>query len=404
MVKEKKRIWIVNQYAGSPAHGMEFRHYYLAKEFIKNGHEVWIISGSYSHLFKNCPQIKSRFTIETIDEINYCWVKIPEYKKSISIGRIYNMLVFIYRLLFISEKLPNPGTIIISSPSLFPVIIGRVWSKKYKAKLIFEVRDLWPLTLKYLGNLSSLHPLMMFMQLFENYAYKYSDYVVSVLSGSKNYMIEKGLREDKFFCIPNGIDLEELKNIKPLAEKIRTQIPSDKFIVGYAGAIGKANALEYLIDSAFIVKNNSQIHFVLVGNGDAKQKLIEKANGLSNITFIETIDKREVQSMLSFFDINYIGWHKEKLYAFGISANKLYDYMFSGKPILHSVETNDDIVKKAKCGISVEPENPHAISTAILKFTNMSIEERKDMGQNGKQYVLQYHTYEILAKQYIELF
>ena len=97
-----KTIWIVNQYAGSPIHGMEFRHYYLAKEFVKAGHNVFIISGSYSHLFKQQPEIKGNFTFENIQGINYCWVKIPSYEKSTSIGRFMNMLKFMVQL----KKIP----------------------------------------------------------------------------------------------------------------------------------------------------------------------------------------------------------------------------------------------------------------------------------------------------------
>ena len=179
----QKTIWIINQYAGSSVHGMEYRHYYLAKEFIAKGHKVVIISGSYSHLHKLEPTTNGTFTSEEIEGITYCWVKVPKYDRSISLGRFKNMMAFAWNLRKLPlDDFPKPDAIIVSSPSLFPIVTARKWATIFKAKLLFEIRDIWPLTLQELGNLSNFHPLILFMRWFERYGYKKSDFVVSLFN------------------------------------------------------------------------------------------------------------------------------------------------------------------------------------------------------------------------------
>ncbi|HRV05220.1 MAG TPA: glycosyltransferase WbuB, partial [Candidatus Ratteibacteria bacterium] len=97
------------------------------------------------------------------------------------------------------------------------------------------------------------------------------------------------------------------------------------------------------------------------------------------------------------FDVCYIGWRDKNLYRYGVSANKLFDYMYSGKPILHSFNGKGDIVQITNCGITVKAENPEAIADGIMKLYNMSKEERKKLGENGKNYVVKYFNYEFLA-------
>lgn len=384
---------------------MEYRHYYLAKKFIEKHCNVYIISGSYSHLYKNLPEIKGDFTFENIEGINYIWVKVPEYKTSTGIKRVFNMLVFMFQLFkFNTKNIEKPDSIIISSPSPFPILNGYLWAKKFKAKLIFEVRDLWPLSLIELNNMSKYHPLIIFMQWFENFAYKKSDIVVSLLPNAKKYMLEHELKEKKFKYIPNGINLEEMNNIEPLAPSVAAQIPKDKFIVGYTGTLGKANAMKYFVEAAQILSNRQDIHFLIVGDGGEKAQLLEKAKGLKNITFIGTINKIQIQSMIKFFDLCFIGWNKRKLYEYGVSANKIFDYMYSGKPVLNSIDTSNDPIETADCGVIVEPENTESIVQGILSLFNMQQQKREQIGQNGHKYVIENHSYEKLAEKYMDLF
>ena len=403
---KNKNIWIINQYTGSPHHGMNYRSYYLANELVKKGNSVTIFAGSYSHLFLNYPKTKGLFTKETIDDINYIWVKTPKYENSKSIKRVFNMLAFMINLSFFNIfKMKKPDIIIISSLSLFPVLNAYIWSKLLKVEFIFEVRDLWPLTLIDVGNKSAYHPLVIFLGWFEKLGYKKAKNVVSLLPTSKEYMVSKGLKEENFRYIPNGVNLQEVENYHDIPIEIKDNIPSNKFIVGYVGTIGISNALEYLLEAATKLKEYSHIHFVLVGKGGEKKRLQEYCDKhlLTNVTFIDPIPKIEVQGMLKEFDICFLGWKNEKLYKYGISANKIFDYMYSGKTILHSYSGNVDLIQMAKCGISVDAESSEQIKEAIISLSIKSQEELDKMGANGKAYVIQEHSYKNIATLYANI-
>jgi glycosyltransferase involved in cell wall biosynthesis len=213
------------------------------------------------------------------------------------------------------------------------------------------------------------------------------------------------MKENKFISIPNGIFLDEVENYDTIPEEIKTLVPTDKFIIGYAGTIGIANALNYLFEAARLLKQDNHIHFVIVGRGGElkyfQQYCID--NNLSNVTFIPAIPKKQIQSILKLFDVCYLGWHNKDIYKYGISANKLFDYMYSSTPILHSISTKNDIVKEANCGISVKAEDSLAIKEAILYLYTLDKDSLDKMGQNAKAYVMKYHNYKTLSKQYMEI-
>ena len=247
----KKNIWIINQYCGSIIHGMNFRSWYFAKELKKKGHSPHIISASFSHLFFKFPATNGRFTFENVEDIPFTWVKVAKYSGSQSIGRVLVMVQFMINLIFLpKKKLQKPDVIIVSSLSPLPILSAYFWSKKYKAKLLFEVRDIWPLSLIEIGGFSKLNPLVLFFGWFEKFAYKRADKVISVLPNAKPHMESRGMNKDKFIHIPNGFNMEEMKKSKDLDESIANLIPKNKFIVGYTGSLGASNAMEYLIKAS----------------------------------------------------------------------------------------------------------------------------------------------------------
>lgn len=400
-----KNILIINQYAGSPNYGMGFRTYYLAKQFLNHEYDVTVISSSYSHLFFKLPDVKKMFTEDIINGVKFWWVKTPSYVNSKSLGRAWNMFVFFIKLFFFpTKKISSPDIIIISSLSIFPIINAYILSKRFKAMLIFEVRDLWPKTLIELSEKKPNLLLLKVISWFERFAYKKSDYVVSLLVNSKSYMVGKGLVEKKLRYIPNGIDIQSIN--KTLDKNIIKQFPKEKFIFGYVGTIGIANSLENLIECAIKLKKNKNIHFVFVGHGSYTKYLKNKVsnNKLKNVTFIDSVEKAQIHSLISYFDVCYLGWHDKPMYKFGISPNKVFDYMYAGKPILHSYSGTGDIVKLANAGITCEASNVEKIINAIYKFVALPKNELRNMGQNGKKYVIEHHNYENLAKKYITIF
>lgn len=392
----EKKLLIINEYAGSPYHGMEFRHYCIGKELVKKGYDVTIISSSYSHLFKNLPTKK----YEIIDGVNYLWLKTLNYGQSHSKKRVLKWFIFTIKCFFLTFKFKKPDVIIVSNMAPFSILPAWLTAKIFKAKLIFEVKDIWPLSIIELGDYSPKHPFIRLMSFFEKFALKKSDVIVSNLPNYGEYLKDININRD-FIWISNGIDLDEINQVEPLDDSIKNLIPKNKFIVGYAGTIGVANALDSFLEASKYI-NNKDIVFLIVGDGQEKDRL-KKLYQSENIIFLDSVPKKQIQSLLKYFDVCFLGWKNKNIYKYGISANKIFDYMYSGKPILHSYNGNMDIVSIANCGLKVDAENPKAIAEGILKFYFISKEEREKMGQNGRVYVLKNLTYDKLASRYEEI-
>jgi hypothetical protein len=401
----RRIIWIINQTAGKFDSGWGERHYYLSKHWVKKGYDVKIISGSHNHLFLNQPLVSNKwFTYENVeDNIQFCWVKVPKYDNS-GFKKFLSNLIYTFRLFFLTSKtLGKPAVLIVSSMPIFPIINGLFFKKKYKySKLIIEIRDLWPLTPLYLKGYSKSHPFIKIVGWFEKLAYLKADKIVSLLPNASEYISKISRDTSKFHYIPNGID-ENLIGMEEIDSNVSKLIPKEKFIVGYAGTIGLANAMEYFIDASLLIKEK-EIHFIIVGDGTLKSSFQEKVKNSKNITFIDKIKKAQVQGMLKHFDICYLGRYKSPLYRHGVSYNKYFDYMLAKKPILESSELIKDQVELSGCGIIVAPENTKAIIAGILKFYEMRKEERKKFGVKGYKFVKEFHDYSFLSNEYIKVF
>jgi glycosyltransferase involved in cell wall biosynthesis len=392
-------IWMINQYAGSPRHGMEYRHYQLAKALTEQGHRVFLISGTQSHLFTRPPQVSRPFTMETIDGVTYCWVAGPRYKGAISIGRVLNMAAFALRLTRLpTDRLPRPEAILVSSPSLFPLPVAARWARRFGARLAFEVRDIWPLTLRELGGLSRRHPLVALMQWLEDYGYRTADEVISVLPAADGHMTARGMAPAKFSYLPNGIELNGRSPGGPAPAAVRDAIRPGSFTVGFVGTLGRANVLETLIDAARLVASDD-VQVVVVGHGPERDQLMARAADVPNVTFVGPIPKRDVAATVELFDACYVGYRRSPLYRFGVSPNKLYEYMAVGRPVLFAVDAANQPVQEADCGRTVAPEDPEALADAIRSLAACSETELARLGANARAYVARRHDYGRLAEE-----
>jgi len=400
-------IFLINHYAGSPKMGMEYRPYYLAKEWMKLGHNVTILVANNSHIRQYNPELNSDILEEDIDGINYIWVNTPKYNGN-GFGRIKNMFAFIKKTMYKASYFANkykPDVVIASSTYPSDNYVAKKISKLSGAKYIYEVHDLWPLSPMELGGMSKLHPFIVAMQHAESFAYRKADAVVSMLPKTQEHMKYHGLDLKKWHYIPNGVILDEWDNKKELKLDTLNEIKNIKSrfdkIVAYTGTLGLANALDSLILSAKDLKN---IAFVIVGKGPEKgnlQNLIMK-EVLDNVFILNAIHKQEIPSLLSEFDFLYIGLQYQPLFRFGISPNKLIDYMMAGKPIIQAIDAGNNVVKEVGCGIDIKPENPKAITEAINKLTSLSTAELEKMGENGHDFIIKHHDYKVLAKKFIE--
>lgn len=399
----KPIVWVINQFAGTLESGWGERHFYFSKHWVNEGYDVRIISGSFNHMFKLNKEVKDLYAEEVFQNIKFIWVKTPTYNPQ-SWQRFLSMLVFSIRILFLPvKKIGRPDVVIVSSMPIFPILSAIIMRSKWKFNLIFEIRDIWPLTLQLLGNKPIWHPAVQFIGWFERIGYKQADAVVSLLPNARKHMESIAKKNLNLHYIPNGIEVNTTIDAT-LNVELADQIPKNKFIVGYAGTIGLANALEHLIDASRQLVEKSDIYFVIVGDGYLKNELIEKTTGQKNILFLPKIPKNQVQHLLSFFDVCFVGRNDSPLFLHGVSANKYFDYMQAAKPILNSNNLIKDPVELSSCGLIVKPDSAEAICQGIITLYSMTDEERQEMGNAGKVYVNSYHNLQYLANQYITLF
>jgi glycosyltransferase involved in cell wall biosynthesis len=406
-----RNILLINHYSGSPVHGMEYRPYYLAREWVRQGHRVTIAAGSYSHVRQKTPVFSGAWREEIREGVRYIWLRTPRYKGN-GWKRAANMLSFVSQLyrrqeiLIGSEKL---DAVIASSTYPFDIYPARRIARRHRAKLVFEVHDLWPLSLIELSGMSRRHPFIWATQRAEDYAYRHSDLVVSLLPKADAYMASRGMRPDKFAHLPNGVDVAAWREpVAPLARSMMKELQSlrneSHFLVGYAGSLGAANALHCLIDAAAILRD-APVAFVLVGKGPEKQALQQRIadHRLENVLLMPPIPKSNIPAFLAEIDAGYIGWKPCSLYRFGVSPNKLFDYMMAGKPIIHAIDAGNDPVADAQCGISISPESPEEVAAAVGQLISMSPVERQQMGARGRNHAQLHHDYAALARQFIAL-
>jgi len=396
-MENRKHIWIINEYAGSPYYGQEFRHYSLGKELVRSGHKVTVISSSYSHLFRKMPEHKE----ENIGGVDYFWIKTFNYGAAHNKKRVLKWFIFMFKCFFLPFSLKKPDVIIVSPMAPFPILPAWILSRLYRAKLIYEVKDIWPLSLVEVGGFSSRHPFIKFMSWFEKFALTKSDVIVSNLQNYGEHI--KNLNIDRSFeWISNGIDLDDVKQNIELGENIYSKIPRNSFIVGYIGSFGSSNAIDYFLEAIKLI-NNSSVSFLFLGDGEFRNDILKFSQEDKRIILLDKTDKYTAFEVMKECNLLFKGNPSHKLYEFGISPIKLFEYMLSGIPIIHSTNVVKDTVKLSNCGLSVEAQNPKAISDGIIKLYEMSEEERIKMGENGKEYVLEHFTYKKLAKKFEEI-
>ncbi len=402
-------ILLINHYAGSKIHGMEYRPFYLARGWMALGHRVTIVAASCSHLRTVPPALSGDFTPASIEGIPYIWLKTPGYEGN-GIRRSMNIFLFVRKLIQYEDRLVrdvDPDLVIASSTYPLDMVAARRIARKAAAKLVFEVHDLWPLTLTEMG-MPKWHPFVVLMQWAEHLAYRNADRVISILPNAACHMESHGLHPEKFRHVPNGIVTAEWENDRAPVPREHADVLAGlrrqgRFLVAYAGAHGMANALDAVVQAAALLRDHPAA-MVLVGQGPEKEALQRKASALDlqNIVFLPPVPKLSIPALLSSMDALLIGLKRTPLFRFGISPNKLMDYMMAGKPIIQAIEAGNDMVAESGCGLSVPPEEPQAIAQATLHLMALSPADRDAMGLRGREYVLAHHDYRILSQQFLE--
>lgn len=402
-------ILYLNHYAGTPTLGMEYRPYYLAREWVRAGHTVHMIAASFSHVRAHQPELDNGASIQTISGIRYQWVPTPRYQGN-GWGRMKNIWVFLSAVWGMADRLvaqQRPDVVIASSTYPMDIWVARRLARKARAKLVFEVHDLWPLSPIELSGMSPSHPFAQLCAWAERSAYRHADVVVSMLPKVHDYMASRGLDLRKLHVVPNGISPEEWQGEpEPLRSDVAAVLSAcrakGQHVLGYAGSMGLPNALDHLLDAVREL-NDESVAVVMVGDGHERERLVRRIadEGLSRVHWLPPIPKAQVPSFLAAIEVAYIGWQRVPIYRFGIAPNKLMDYMMAGCAVLHAVEAGNDPVAESGCGITVEPESASALRDGLQQLMALSPQERRAMGERGRAYVKAHHVYPVLAERFL---
>jgi len=399
------KILIISKYASPPKYsGVPSRLFYLSKEFINLGHKATLLTSDSNHL-ASYPLTKKTFNLEKIEGVPVYWIKTKKYQKTVSIKRVVSWFDFefkLFRLSFKKLNLYRPDVVIVSSLSIFSIIYGFYLKKKLNCLLIFEIRDIWPLTMTEEGGFSKYHPLVLFIGFIEKFGYQKSDLIVGTMPKLDLHIRNILGYEKDFFCSPLGFNpCDHEEEIKKEKNPLLNIFPRDKFIVGYAGSMGITNALEPLIECIKLLRKNNKIHFILVGSGDLRERFEKQLSDYENVTFLKRIEQKQVKYFLNLCDILYLSTKKSKVWNYGQSMNKIIEYMLASRPIIASYSGFPSMINEANCGRFITTDKPEEIKDAILEFFNMPPKVREEFGARGREWIFKNRKYSQLAKEYI---
>lgn len=397
------KIWIISKYGSLPEQNGPQRQFSIAKNLSEKFHDTTLIiskSNSYTYSYNS----KKFYYNKIYNNLNVIILNGPIIKLGFSIKRIISWFIFEINLLRYAKYVKKdkyPEVIIVSSLSFFTLITGVFLKNKFKSKLIIEIRDIWPLSLVEIGGFNRNNIFIKLLFRLEKFSIKNADGIVGTMPKLDNYIKSIINSPFKFKYIPMGYSNLQFKSLSNCNTSIFSY-PLNKFIVGYAGTIGKANLVEEIVKASKILENNSKIYFVIFGDGPLKNSLLNLTKNQNNIKFFGSISKYEIIPELSNCNILISPINSSKLYNYGISFNKWIDYMLSSRPILACYSGYKNILIEENCGFFIEPNRPDLLAEKIIELSHCNKEILDNMGENGFNYVCKFHNYEYLTNQYYD--
>lgn len=388
-----------------PEFGSPSRQFFISKYLAKiPGNEVMLI-GSRSTL-GNVPPIKGLYRSTKEGNLETVTLNGAKIKLGFNLKRLWSWLVFEVNIFKFRKKIKtfSPDLVIVSSLSILSFLSGVFLKKWLKIALVIEIRDIYPLTLLEVGNFSYRNPIILFLKWVEKTGYKNADLIVSTLPNAKEHVSTVLNRPFEFYWLPMGIDPDYYKTSrKNIQIHEWPQKESGQFIVGYAGTLGKANAMDVVFEAARVLNSSHpHIKFIFIGDGPLKSLFQDRYKNLTNITFVPPVPKDHLPALLDRADVLVNSWLDKPIYKYGISPNKWMDYMYAAKPVLIPYSGYRCIIDEAKCGIFLPAENVGSLVESILHFSTMDKLELIKMGENGKKYLFKNLTYEALSYNFFQ--
>jgi len=390
------KILFLTQYFPPEIGAASTRVFETAKYLKAIGHDISVLTTFPNYLMsKPIAKYMGRiYYCETFKGIKvYRSYTYTNLKKSL-LGQFFAFSGFMLSSIFISIHLEPCDVLIATSPPFSVGISGLIISKLKRAKFVFEVRDLYPETAVQLGILKNTI-LINILRAVEHFLYSKADLLVALTNGILNYLKQLG-NGDKSILITNGVNMDFCSQRSDNMPDIKIN-KGNKLVLLNVGILGRVHSLETIID-ALVLLNNKDIVLYFVGGGveEAKLKSKVRESKLKNVLFLENQKREHIPYFISKSDICLATTKKLKLTK-GTLPVKVFEYMACGKPLVAAVHGEAaDLIKTAKAGLIVEPENAKEMADAIVKlYQNPGL--RRKMGKNGKSFVTQYYMREKLV-------
>lgn len=395
------KILFLTQYCPPEVGAPQNRIFEFAKQLKKFGHQVTILTampnypkGEIFEEYKGKKVVK-----ETFEGIDIVRTGIYATKSKDFTKRLRNYLSFTWTSVARgTRQIENQDFIITESPPLFLGWSGYVLAKLKKAKFIFNVSDLWPESAVKLDVLHN-EAMIKASTWLEEFCYKKAAAVTCQTQGIVDNIVERGFDSEKVHLITNGVDTEFF-NRENRSEELRESLGiKDKFTVVYAGIHGIAQGLEVVIKAAEILKYEKNIQFIFIGEGPEKPMLKEmvKDKNLDNVTFLPMQSKKDMPQIIASMDATVVPLKKLDLFK-GALPSKMFEALSSELPIVLAVQGEaEELIKRAKAGVVVEPENEKEIAKAILDlYEDENL--RRELGRNGRDYVKEHFSREAITR------
>jgi glycosyltransferase involved in cell wall biosynthesis len=405
------RVWIVNHYASTPDRPAGTRHFELGRELVKRGYRITIFAAGFGHQVGREGRVPPRalYRTEWFDGVRFVWLRTFPYHGN-TWRRQVNMLSFLAAFLIVQTREKPPGTIIGSTVHPFAALGGWLVAKLRRAAFVFEIRDLWPQTLVDLGAMRLGSPGERLLRALEAFLIRRAVVVVTLLPGMRDYLTERRLPADHVVYIPNGANLaafagsaqarDEPADVRSSLEEIKRLKAEGRFVVGYLGAFGRVNRADVIVRAAAIAdqRDPGRIGVVLVGEGPERREVERLATLNGAVRIRPTVPKDFVPAVLRAFDACVVHTTLTPVYRYGISFNKLFEYMAAERPVVFACASAYDPVQAIGAGLTVRPDDPEGLATAFLELARATPDALAAMGSAGRRYVDVEHNFEHLGE------
>lgn len=391
-------LW-VNQFALLPGDGGGTRHFELGRELAGRGWQVTILASDlhlHSRHYTRREYAADRAAkVQTQDGVEMRWLWAARYERN-NWQRAWNWWTFHRSVLREVDALAQrPDVVIGSSPQLFAATAARRFARRLGVPFVFEVRDLWPESLLAAGGRRG--PGYYALGHVANGLYRDADRILVLARGAGDYLIERGVPAAKIGYVPNGVDVHALA---PATQARTTNGAPFTFV--YAGAHGPANGLDCVLEAAARLGPEANLRFILIGDGPAKPALVRRARelGLGNVEFRDPVSKLELASVLHEADAGLMILREAPLFAFGVSPNKLFDYLAAGLPVVCNVPGDTArMLREAEAGEQATDSRPAALAAAMYAMAARPPDVRRQMARRGRAWVTREHSREVLGAQ-----